>query len=144
MQKLSFLLIFFFNLFIVSGQDEISWSVKVSEKHDEVIIRADLSEGWHLYSRRNKMDFGPFPVSFEFEKNANIELVGEVVEPEPIVVNDENFKSEMAMFSGSPEFIQKIKVLNSGTVQLTVSYMICNDRQCLPLRDEVFTIQLLK
>lgn len=144
MQKLSFLLIFFFNLLIVSAQDEITWSTSVSDNQDELKIRADLSEGWHLYSRTNKMEFGPFPVTFDFEKNANVEFIGEVMEPQPIIVNDENFKSEMAMFGGSPEFIQKVKVLNSGTVQLTVSFMICNDRQCLPPRDEVFTIQLLK
>lgn len=135
---------FLVNLFIVSGQDEIEWSVDFNESTEEVKMRADLANGWHLYSSQKVYEFGPIPVSFQFDKTNDVELVDEVIEPKAVIILDPNFNSELAVFNGNPEFIQKVKVLNPSVVQLIISYMICDDTKCLPPTDEVFNIQLSK
>ena len=57
---------------------------------------------------------------------------------------DKNFNSVLKYYSNKVDFVQKIKVKTSiaTVVKGTVTFMVCNDRQCLPPKDVPFSINV--
>ena len=57
---------------------------------------------------------------------------------------DKNFNSVLKYYAKKVDFVQKIKVKTAiaTAVKGTVTFMVCNDRQCLPPRDVPFTINV--
>lgn len=120
--------------------DPVSWSTAVErtgEQEYHLILRANIEEGWHLYSQEVTEDgpFGsPIATTIEFKEDANFEKIGTVSEEEGITVDDKVFQMEIKFFEHSAEFIQKIKWTGegNGVVAGTVEFMVCDDEKCLP------------
>jgi thiol:disulfide interchange protein DsbD len=57
---------------------------------------------------------------------------------------DKNFNSVLKYYAKKVDFVQKIKVRTdiATAVKGTVTFMVCNDRKCLPPRDVPFTINI--
>src|SRR5690606_15799568 len=64
----------------------------------ELILTAVIEKGWHLYSQNLPSDEGPIATSFNFNKNSDFELIGNVVEPKPKTDYDPNFDMEIPYF----------------------------------------------
>jgi cytochrome c biogenesis protein CcdA/thioredoxin-related protein len=116
-------------------QDPVKWTFEieaVDENEVDLIIRADIDAGWHLYSQ--DAGDGPVPTSFTFFENENIKTKGKVKEGEPHEEYDPNFESILRYFDTEAIFKQRIKLLTEESTLLKgeLQFMVCNDAMCLP------------
>ncbi len=109
----------------------------------EIIVKAKIEEGWHLYSQFIN-EGGPIPTSFTFAESGDYELVGKVEERSEIHnAYDSTFDMDISFFEKEAIFVQKIKVNKANTkVNGSVTFMLCNDAQCLPPDDREFSIDV--
>ncbi len=145
--------IIFAQLFILSASalqaqvlEPVTWSFKSEKLSDntwDVVMTAELETNWHLYA----MDIGeggPIPTSFTFETPAGFTLNGKpyaVTKPE--VKYDNSFDMIIGMHSRIAEFRQKVAVSQyPATVKGYVTFMSCDDKQCLPPRDVEFSVEI--
>ena len=116
--------------------DPVDWKFsqkELSNNEFEVSFAANIEDGWHLYSQHLPNDDGPIATTFYFEGNQNVELLGDVNEPEAIAEYDPNFDMELKFFSKKVVFKQKVKVIGeSGTVKGELEFMVCDEKMCLP------------
>lgn len=144
---------FFLAILFITGssafaqlESPVKWAYsakKISDKMYELHITATLDDKWHIYAQ--DAGEGPEPTSFVFDKNPLIKLDGKVKESGKLEkAYDPNFKSTLKFYSTRVDFIQKVKIRSSANtlVKGTVTYMVCNDRKCLPPRDIPFSITL--
>lgn len=124
------------------GQDKIHWEFKYNSSLKTLEMKAEIAEGWHLYSQHVANQIGPVPTHFVIEPTKDIHLIGVVVEPTPIQKYDENFEAMLDFFEDSVVFTQRIAVDKSGEVKGVVTYMVCNDTMCLPPTDQNFVISI--
>lgn len=128
------LLVSFFTQAQVLKPVKWNFSVKeISETEAELILKASVEKGWHLYAQDIPPD-GPIPTSFKFNKSADYELSGKVVEPKPIEEFDNMFGMTIKYFASDVTFKQKIKIKNKTEFTATgeVEFMVCDDQKCLP------------
>lgn len=131
---------------IVNAQvlEPVSWTFKSEKKGDtgyEIIMTAAIDDTWHLYA----MDIpegGPIATSFTFDPSELYTLDGKpIAVNEPEVKFDNSFGMDIGMHSGTTEFRQKITVKELPvTVSGIVTFMSCDDSQCLPPRDVEFSV----
>lgn len=119
--------------------DPIKWSTNVeqiSEGEAILVVIAKIDKGWHLYSQ-DIPEGGPLPTVFTWETNSRFSLNGPVQEPKAIKEYDPNFEMELKFFDRTVVFKQKVKIHGQlpVTIQGNVSYMCCDDKQCLPPTD---------
>jgi thiol:disulfide interchange protein DsbD len=108
----------------------------------DVIIRATIDEGWHLYGLNIPKD-GPRPTSIVFETLDNAEKVGKIQAPSKLLeAYDPNFEMKLNWYAKEAVFIQKIKFSDSQRVSIKgyVEFMACNDESCLPPTQEDFQL----
>lgn len=132
----------FFSLFLfplsLMGQmyDPVDWEYLIKSLGNnefELQFKATIEDGWHLYSQFLPSDEGPIATSFDFDDNANIELIGKTAEPKPEKEYDPNFDMELTFFGHEVTFKQKVKLLSEATtVTGELTFMVCNDKMCLP------------
>lgn len=122
----------------VSAQvlDPVKWSTsveKISDTEYDLISKATIDRGWHLYSQDVPQD-GPIPTTFSYDTGADAELMGNTVEEEGSTVHDPVFDMRIKFFDDSAEFRQRITVLNKelSIVKGEVEFMVCDDMRCLP------------
>ncbi|SDX61602.1 Thiol:disulfide interchange protein DsbD [Lutibacter oricola] len=136
MKKLFLLLVLVSTSVFAQIHNPVSWSTKVekiSETEYDLIVKAEIENKWHLYSQ-NVPEDGPIATSFAFEKLANYELVGDVVEEEGHTVDDPVFGMKIKYFENEAVFKQRVKLLTKGDLKITgeVEFMVCDDANCLP------------
>jgi hypothetical protein len=120
-----------------------SYAAKKINKHEAVLfLKATIDEGWHIYSQTVK-DGGPVKTAFTFTPSTAYTLIGGTIEPMPITRNEKVFNMNVSYFEKSVIFQQKVKLsADQITVNGTLEYMTCNDKQCLPPEDIDFTIEV--
>ncbi|MEY4602763.1 MAG: hypothetical protein RIT43_55 [Bacteroidota bacterium] len=136
-----FLFVLLFPL-VLGAQAPAEWSWAGSSASNELKFKVNLQEGWHVYSQYIQNDIGPVPTSFAFEELSGIQLLDSVTEPVPIKKYDENFEATLDFFEGEVVFTQKYSGVPKGPVSGTITYMLCNDRMCLPPVDLHFLISI--
>jgi thiol:disulfide interchange protein DsbD len=124
----------------------VTWSYsakKIADKTYELHITATIDGNWHLYAQ--DAGEGPEPTTIAFTANPLITFDGNVKEVGKMEKSyDKNFNSVLKYYAKKVDFVQKIKVRTAiaTAVKGTVTFMVCNDRQCLPPRDVPFTINV--
>ena len=116
---------------------------KIADKTYELHMTASIDGSWHLYAQ--DAGEGPEPTIFSFTANPLINFNGKIKEVGKLEKSyDKNFKSVLKYYANKVDFVQKIKVKTAiaTIVKGSVSYMVCNDRQCLPPRDYPFSINV--
>ena len=65
-------------------------------------------------------------------------------EPTPLKSYDENFRMDILWHDGQPVFSQQIEITGEplAQIQAEVTYMACNDQQCLPPETRMLTFRL--
>lgn len=126
--------------------EPVSWSFRPEKTGDnkyDLVMTATLDEGWHLYAM-DIAEGGPIPTSFTFEPSGSVEISGKPVAlTKPEVKFDSSFGMNIGMHSGSAEFRQKVTVKKyPAVVKGIVTFMSCNDKQCLPPRDVEFSVEI--
>ncbi|MBU2905763.1 thioredoxin family protein [Arenibacter algicola] len=135
----------FFLGFSQSDNDPAIWTYeaeKISDTEYKLIFKADIYEGWHIYSQFTDEN-GSLPSEFTFEKaGEDYELVGTTTESETLTEYSDIFEVDETFFKEKAVFTQKIKLLNPEVKQVTVDlfYQICKE-VCIP-KDEIFHISL--
>lgn len=121
----------------------VKWSYaskKINDKEAVLLLKATIDDGWHIYSQTVPKN-GPQPTSFSFQSSKAYQLSGKVIAAKPIVKHDPTFDMEVGYYKKSVVFQQKIKLTgNAPTVKGTLTYMVCNDKQCLPPEELTFSI----
>ncbi|MFM6976021.1 MAG: cytochrome c biogenesis protein CcdA [Sphingobacteriaceae bacterium] len=141
---LSFLLVLLALQVTAQIEEPVKWSYaaqKISEGDANILIKAQIDKGWHLYSQFIE-EGGPIPTSFKFSPSADFKLIGKVAEsPKAVAAFDNNFGMKIAWHENSATFTQKIKTSKSKlTVKGVLEFMVCNDRKCLPPTEVEFSI----
>lgn len=121
----------------------ITWSYsskRTSSTEAVIYIKADLEQGWHLYSQ-TVGEGGPVATSFHFASASSYALLGRTVEPKPVKKFEPVFMMEVSYFENSAIFQQKVKLKSrKPIVSGKVEFMVCNDKQCLPRGEVEFSI----
>ena len=123
--------------------EPVKWtyeSKNISDQNYELIFTATIDQDWAVYSQFIGDD-GPIPTTFTFEDNDAFELIGSVLESDENKVTkyDAVFDMELSKFFNKAVFTQKVR-LNTDTAVIkgSLTYMTCDDQQCLPPTDEPF------
>lgn len=124
------------------SQKKVEWSYNFNSSTKVIEMKAQMADGWHLYSQHVANDIGPVPTTFNFEPSSSCKLIGKVDEPKPIQEYDENFEALLDYFEGEVIFSQRVSLKKNTSLYGTVIYMACNATQCLPPVDERFIIEL--
>ncbi|WP_235298605.1 protein-disulfide reductase DsbD domain-containing protein [Portibacter marinus] len=122
--------------------DPVKWTFeveKVSENEYKLLYKADIEQGWAIYSQHIE-EGGPIPTSFTIEEQDGVELVGAVVEPAEVEKKfDDIFEMDLIKINGPAIFYQMVKTTTSApTIKGFLTYMSCDDSKCLPPTDVDF------
>lgn len=133
-------------LSLFAQKSPVSWSIDKSIDSDDnlsIIITADITDTWKIYSRETE-EGGPIPTEITFEHGDNVKLLGEYVEVDkPVIKESELFMMNVATFSQTATFSQRIESYTSGdVVKATVFFMCCSGNQCLPPTEVALEITL--
>lgn len=124
-------------------ESPVTWQYaakKISKTEAMLYIKASIDPNWHLYSQNLKPG-GPTKTQFTFTPSKEYTLVGKTVEPKPINKFEQVFKMDVAYFANEVVFKQKVKLNKATTVvKGKVEFMVCDDKQCLPPSEVMFSI----
>lgn len=129
-------------LFLVSvtlnAQNPISWDFKLSDAGNgevNILATATVEQGWYMYDT-NIPEGGPNPTMIEFDEIRGAVAVGDFksVDKEAKVKFDEIFQMEIASFTNSVTFAQRLKVTDKSAFSVigNVRAQACNDQTCTP------------
>lgn len=126
--------------------EPVTWSFrseKTAENSYDIVMTAAIEDKWHLYAM-DLPEGGPIATSFTFETPTGYNLEGKPIAVNtPVVKFDNSFGMDIGMHSGTTEFRQKITVKELPvTVSGFVTFMSCDDTQCLPPRDVEFSVAI--
>lgn len=126
--------------------EPVAWSFKsekTAESSYDIVMTATIDDTWHLYAL-DLAEGGPVATSFTFEDPSGYTLEGRpFAVNQPEVKFDKSFGMDIGMHSGTAEFRQKITVKELPvTVKGFVTFMSCDDTQCLPPRDVEFSFKI--
>ncbi len=127
-------------------QNPVKWNFsinKISDSEVELILKAKIDKGWHMYALKQEKDDGPVPITFEFEKNPNYEISGKISEPKPHEEYDKTFEMTVRYFEKEVTYKQKIKILSQKTfsVKGSLNYESCSDVCVMLSKDFEFKIE---
>ena len=139
--------ILFANLLFAQIQNPVAWtasSKKIADKTYEVRLTANMQKGWHIYSQTTP-EGGPVPTNISFTKNPLLVMKGSTKEIGKLEKHNEPlFGVDVKQFSDKVDFVQvvNLKANVKTSVDLSVEFMVCNDKQCLPPVTKKFTVAL--
>ena len=112
----------------------VSWEFsqsKISDSEIELEFKANIEEGWHLYSQ--DIPESPPATSFTFIINGDTSIKV-LEESESIKQYDPNFDMILKYFSNEAIFKHNIKFEEADNFKIEgyVDFMVCDDAQCLP------------
>ena len=144
-RALTFLIALILPVLAFSQENPVSWSYKVkpiSEGLVEVVLKADIQQGWHMYDM-GPYQGGPNPTVFTVETSGTMELEGDVqYVTQPKRKMDDIYGMEIGYFEDNASFSQKVKVNGQAPLKVNVEWMCCNDGTCIPPDDQDFEIWL--
>ncbi len=125
----------------------VKWTFSVNRINDceaELIFKAKIDKGFHVYSQFLDRDDGPVATTFNFEKSVECSLIGKVNEGKPIEEYDPNFEMKLKFFANEASFKQKIKIINlqAFSVKGYLNFMVCDETKCLPPEDVDFEFKI--
>ena len=115
-------------------------AIKKGNNQYEVHIKSMIEPKWHIYSVTNH-EGGAEATEVKLE---GVKTIGKVKELGKMhTIYDKEFKMDQKFFETTVDFVQVVGI-NNGTKKLhgSVTYMVCNDRQCLPPKEVPFDIKL--
>ena len=142
------LILFFTALTLVSTAqifDPVKWDFsqkKFSENEIELSFKANIENGWYVYSQN--AGEGPVSTEFTFENSDKFILSGNVLEQDPLEEFDPNFDAILRYFKNEAVFTQLIQVSSAEDFQINgeVYFMTCDSTQCLPPEALEFTFNI--
>lgn len=127
-------------------ENPVTWTYtakKVSDKVYDIYVTATIAPKWHVYAQ--DAGEGPEPTTFTFAKNPLVTMDGKVKEVGTLEKEyDKNFNSVLKFYSNKVNFVQRVKLKSTATtvVKGAVTFMVCNDRKCLPPKEIPFSVKV--
>ena len=119
-------------------------SKKLADKTYEVHMTASIDGSYHMYAQNVGVD-GPIPTSFKITANPLVVTDGKVKEVGKLVQKKEEvWGGDVRYYEKTVDFVQVVKLKGNVKTNLagTVSFMVCNESQCLPPSDVDFTVNI--
>ncbi|HSC36234.1 MAG TPA: protein-disulfide reductase DsbD domain-containing protein [Chitinophagaceae bacterium] len=119
-------------------------SKKVADKVYEVHMTASIDGNYHMYAQNAGVD-GPIPTSFKFVANPLAVVDGKVKEVGKLVKKKEEvWGGDVLYYERTVDFVQVVKLKGKVKTNMagTVSFMVCNESQCLPPADVDFKVNI--
>ena len=123
---------------VAAVEDPVKWSismVKVEEGQWDVVFRADIENGWYVYSQQSFGDMGPIPTTIVFDTLPHATLTGAPSETGEKVIEglDPNFDDiKVKKFKGYALFTQHLKVIDpTKPITGRLDYQTCDDSKCI-------------
>lgn len=145
MKKLFFTLIIFLSVSVAFGQilNPVKFDYSVVKKGAnlyEVHLKTLLEPRWHIYSVYNP-EGGAVPTSVKVTEGS---AVGKTKEKGTVKSTfDKEFQVNQKYYEKSVDFIQLVKTMpGSKKIIGNITYMVCNDKQCLPPKEVEFKVNL--
>ena len=115
---------------------------KISDTEYELIMQAEIYEGWHLYSQFTS-EFGALPIILKYKgANQKYVLIEGTTESETFTEYSDIFEVDETFFKENATLTQRIKILDStiNQIEVYVEYQVCKD-VCIPMDKEfIFTL----
>ena len=141
--KVFFLLLLLWGAHCSYAQNKVKWVLDFDSEREYIQVRGEIEDGWHLYSVKTNPNAGPIPVQIKSKKSKYVRTKKGFIEKyDALKVFDANFDSDVYIFEKNYLAEQKIKLKKETFLEVTVTYMICNDEMCLPPIDELLSIKL--
>ena len=128
----------------------VQWSYgiqKTSNSQYNLIFKADIDEGWNVYSQFIEVG-GPIPTEIFYEHQEGIELEGKAEETGSKKEGmDPIFDMHVTKFLDEEPYILTQKIVVSDPLKPLsgfLTYMTCDDEKCLPPTDIEFSFNIEK
>jgi|GEM_PF-3673142 len=146
---LIFIISFFANgsIYAQIQENPVQWKSSIEQGSGDTLhvkFYAIIKTGWHINSQFNRIEDGPLPTSFAFEKSDHYILTGKVIEPKPLNRIEKEYENQtLYYFENKATFIQKIipKTNESIKIKAAVTYMSCGSTMCLPPETEEINLK---
>ena len=122
----------------VAAQSPISWKFSLEDAGNgevALIAKATVEQGWYMYDTQIP-EGGPTPTQIEFDRVEGAEAVGKFQARgvKPSVKYDDIFEMEIGSFTGTVEFVQRLKVKDKKQfiAEGSVRSQACNEQTCTP------------
>mgnify|MGYP002399856204 CR=1 FL=1 len=143
----------FFGLMILQSavyaqiKNPVKWDMsynQISAQEFDLVFTATIGSGWYVYSQFIE-EGGPIPTSFNFEKGDHYQLVGKAKESSTHKKegHDPIFDMKVVKYAQKVSFTQRVKASDlSKPIAGYLTFMTCDDEQCLPPTDIDFSFAL--
>ncbi len=127
--------------------DPVHWkfsSKKTADNEYDLILKATIDKGWHMYSQFLESDNGPVATTFNFDKTKDVTFIGKTKESTSKSEYDKNFEMNVKYFEHEAIFTQHIKLNKEGKIKVKgyLNFMTCEEGRCLPPKDVDFSFDL--
>ncbi len=126
----------------------VKWTTEYKKTADceyDIILKASIDKGWHLYSSFLDPNIGPVPTTVEMKTDGNSSVIGKLSESTPIKEIEAVWDNkEVSFFANSAWFKRKVKLKNgnASTIIINVNWIVCNDGTCMPPDDKELSVTI--
>ena len=130
------------------GPGPVKWrysATKLDDKTWEIHLTASIDKGWHIYSQYQPKEAIAIPTKIRISKNPLIVSCGQINE----VGNKEKQTIKeldivQFQYTDQVDFVQRVilKANVQTSIAGTVTFQVCTDEQCLPPKEEAFSLSL--
>lgn len=128
-------------------QNPVNWDTEIealgNDEYNLTVI-ARLDDRWAIYSQFTT-EGGPEPTTFQWADASHVTYLGKTTESGHRKEGmDDLFGVEVIKFLSDEAvvFTQRVRLTDYRPIDVTVTYMSCDDEQCLPPTDEEFTFDI--
>lgn len=131
---------------VIFSQDKVHWEYSYKStgtKTGEIHLLATIEPHWHIYAQVQPKEAVASPTRFVFKKNPLITLVGKPLEiGKKETYENKEVDIKQYQYGDKVEFVQKVqlKAAVKTNISGTVSYQVCDEERCLPVKTVVFDI----
>jgi thiol:disulfide interchange protein len=117
-------------------QQPVKWSFlkeKLSENEYELVFKAKIDKGWHLYSQFLPAGNFSLPTKFKFDSLVDIQRIDTVLELSKLHIEKDELAGVMThFFNEEAIFKQKVKIAGTHPfISGLIDFQTCNDEQCI-------------
>lgn len=140
-------LVLFITVFVFS-QDKVKWEFsykKLTDQTGEIHMVATIEHPWHIYAQVQPKEAVASPTKFVFSKNPLITYVGKPSEiGKKEIYENKEVDIKQYQYGDKVEFVQKVqlKAAVKTNISGSVSYQVCDEERCLPVKTISFSIKL--
>ena len=129
-------------------QNPVKWDIssqKLAENEYQIVFKAKIDAGWHIFSQYLPKGNYSLPTSFIFDNIVDAELVDTVREMSRVVVEKDEYAGVMVRYyCNEAVFIQSVKSKGSAPViSGRVECQACSDEQCV-MNEQDFKLSLVE